>query len=330
MEANSVDLRLGYLLQVALVPALIFMGCSLMTTTEASSSGQCQFDFDKILERDIELSDCIIHERTISQSPDSTGPLFVMVNGVPVTSLIYLDLACELVKRLDARVILADLPGTGRSYLKDGCYSWSRQRECLGDYLSRQDHHILVVHDISGPIALPLVSELSVIDRLVVMDTIIKPSEFSPPFPMNWLRSYFFISKPVAYLMPFFIYEYKFRDMGISRNDKVPSEQIESIYGELCYNYGKGRLVEVMNGFELNPGTDRAIRRGLARDIPQLFIWGGMDPALGLERYKLPPLTRNQQMVLIPQAKHFLMLDFHDEVANAIVDWYNNQNASKG
>ena len=330
MDENSVDIRLGYLLQVALVPALIFTGCSFMTDADSVYSSQYQRDFGEVLERDIELSGCVIHERTISQSPDSSVPLFVMVNGVPVTSLIYLDLAYELVKRLDARVILADLPGTGRSYLKDGDYSWSRQRECLGDYLRRQDHHILVVHDISGPVALPLVNELAVIDKLVVMNTIIKPSEFSPPFPMNWLRSYFFISKPTAYLMPFFIYEYKFRDMGISRNDKVPTEQIEVIYDELCYNYGKGRLVEVMNGFELTPGTDRAIRKGIARDIPQLFIWGEMDPALGLERYNLPPLTKNQKMVLIPEAKHFLMLDFQDEIADAIVDWYNNQNASKG
>jgi pimeloyl-ACP methyl ester carboxylesterase len=294
-----------------------------MTDADSVYSSQYQRDFGEVMERDIELSECIIHERTISQSPDSSGPLFVMVNGVPVTSLIYLDLADELVKRLDARVILVDLPGTGKSYLRDGYYSWTKQRECLREYLGGQDPHILVVHDISGPIALPLVSDLAVIDRLVVMNTIIKPSEFSPPFPMNWLRSYFFISKPMAYLMPFFIYESKFRDMGIARNDKVPTEQIEAIYDELCYNYGKGRLVEVMNGFELTHEIDQAIKKGIARDIPQLFIWGEMDPALGQERYNLPPLTKNQKMVLIPEAKHFLMLDFQYEIADAIVEWHN-------
>ena len=127
--------------------------------------------------------------------------------------------------------------------------------------------------------------------------------------------------------MPFFMYEYKFREMGISHNERVSDERIESVYAELRYNYGMGRLVEVMNGFELTPDTDQGIMKGIAHDIPQLFIWGGQDPALGLEQSKLPPLTINQQMVLIPQARHLFMLDFEDEVADAIVAWYKRQDA---
>jgi pimeloyl-ACP methyl ester carboxylesterase len=80
-----------------------------------------------------------------------------------------------------------------------------------------------------------------------------------------------------------------------------------------------------MNDIELDQAADRQIRDGLSTQIPQLYLWGEADPVLGAEHKSLQPLAAHQRLILFPQARHFLMLDFADEAAEAIADW----NASK-
>lgn len=109
--------------------------------------------------------------------------------------------------------------------------------------------------------------------------------------------------------------------MGIARDDQVPKTFLRSVYEEIIVDGGKGRLAEVLQGFELGAATDQAIRDGLAVNVPQMFIWGEADPALGKEIDKLPPRRNNQQLERFPEAKHFLMLDFDEEITNLIEAW---------
>lgn len=274
--------------------------------------------------QDVPAGNCQVHARRIGNADHSTGPLFIAVNGVPTTALIYQDLGEALTKRLDANVLMVDLPGTGGSRLRSGDYSWTTQRACLRAYLAQQPEFTLVVHDVAGPILLPLLGELPQLRRVVVFNTVLKPSEFSPPFPLNCLRSCLFLSKPLAYAAPFWFYEYRVRGLGIARDERVDRAAIRAVFDELRQDSGMGRLVEVMQGFELTQESDTAIGRGLRRDIPQLFIWGRSDPALGHELDHLPPGPPQRQVQILEQAKHYLMLDFADESAAIIADWHQN------
>jgi pimeloyl-ACP methyl ester carboxylesterase len=272
--------------------------------------------------RQTPAGECSLHTRRIGNSEQPRGPLFITVNGVPTTSLIYQGLGEALVKRLNADVLLVDLPGTGGSRLHSGNYSWTAQRECLRAYLAQQPDFTLVVHDVAGAILLPLLDELPQIRRVVVFNTVLKPSEFSPPFPLNCLRSCLFLSKPLAYATPFWFIEYRIRDLGIVHNERVDRATIRALFDDVRQDGGMGRLVEVMRGFELTREADAAIDKGLAHDIPQLFIWGRSDPALGHELDHLPPGGSQRQVHVLERAKHYLMLDHAEESAEVIAQWY--------
>ena len=273
---------------------------------------------------EIPAGDCRVHSRRIDNPGHTQGPLFITVNGVPTTSLIYQRLGEALEKRLDADVLMVDLPGTGGSRLHSGNYNWSTQRECLRAYLTQQPDFTLVVHDVAGPILLPLLDELPQIRRVVVFNTVLKPSVFSPPFPLNCLRSCLFLSKPLAYAAPFWFYEYRVRDLGIAHDERVDRATIRAVFDEVRQDGGMGRLVDVMKGFELTQESDAAIGKGLAHDIPQLFIWGRGDPALSQELDHLPPGSPQRRVQILEQAKHYPMLDFVDESSAIISDWYQN------
>lgn len=278
--------------------------------------------------REIPAGDCRVHARRIG-NPDHAGDaLFITVNGVPTTSMIYRNLGEALAKRLDANVLMVDLPGTGGSRLHGGNYNWSTQRECLKAYLAQQPDFTLVVHDVAGPILLPLLGELPQLRRVVVFNTVLKPSEFSPPFPLNCLRSCLFLSKPFAYAAPFWFYEYRVRDLGIARDERISRAEIHAMFDELRNDGGMGRLVDVMKGFELTETADRDIAGGLAHDLPQLFIWGRQDPALGDELDNLPANGSQREVHVLAEARHYLMLDFADESAELIARWHRNAASS--
>lgn len=271
---------------------------------------------------DIPAGDCRVHARRLGDPERADGALFVAVNGVPTTSLIYQHLAEALTKRLAANVLMVDLPGTGGSRLHSGNYTWSSQRECLRAYLARQPDFTLVVHDVAGPILLPLLGELPQIRRVVVFNSLLTPSVFSPPFPLNCLRSCLFLSKPLAHAAPFWFYEYRLRDLGITYDERVDRSLIKALFDELHQDNGMSRLVDVMKGFELTQDADAAINKGIARDLPQLFIWGANDPVLGDALDKLAGDIPQREIHVLKRAKHYLMLDFADESAALIADWY--------
>lgn len=270
----------------------------------------------------IDLPTCALHLRIIKESTEGTGPRFIMMDGVPLSGAVFQHLAERLSQRMGADSVLIDFPGVGRSALKGANYGWNSLRECLRAYLATQPSSILVLGDLALPVIAPLFHELSNLRGAIILNSVIKPSELHPPFPLNFLRCCPRRAVAVGSITPLFVFEKRIRYLGLGRPESVNKEEIRSLCAEIRQDHGLNRLARLMNDIELNTETDRAIQDSLALPLPQLFIWGEADPVLGLEYKKLPPLSGHQRLIVIPQARHFLMIDFADEAAEAIAKWY--------
>ncbi|MBI5782495.1 MAG: alpha/beta hydrolase [Gammaproteobacteria bacterium] len=275
-----------------------------------------------LMEQMVDLPTCTLHLRVIKESAKAAGPRFIMMDGVPLSGAVFQHLAERLSERLNATSTLIDFPGVGSSTLKGQNYGWSPLRECLRSYLAIQPPFILVLGDLGLPVVAPLFPELPNLRGAVIFNSVVKPSELHPPFPLNFLRSSPRLAVAVGSITPRFIFEKRIRDLGLGRPETVSREEIGALCAEMRQNHGFRRLARVMNDIELNEETDRAILSGLATTIPQLFIWGEADPVLGFEYKKLPPLSDHQRLIVFPQARHFLMIDFAEEVTDVIAKWY--------
>ena len=197
---------------------------------------------------------------------------------------------------------------------------WSTQRSVLGSWLREQGPVILVVHDIAGPIALPLLADERIDARgVVILNTILQPSTFRPVLTMRLLATpglgYLF-----AWATPRWFYLRRLRALGLERPERVEAGLPERLFAETFGSGGWRTVHAAMRGFELDGACDRAIAAGLARsDIPCVAIWADDDPSLGDQRRHLSSLAPECPVHLVPGARHFLMLDHPVEIADALV-----------
>jgi pimeloyl-ACP methyl ester carboxylesterase len=250
---------------------------------------------------------------------DPGRPTLVLLHGVPVTSSVFEPLARELRSRLAHRVVLVDLPGLGRSTLA-GAIRWSTQRAALGAWLREQGPVVLVVHDIAGPIALPLLADEAIdVHGAVLLNTILQPSTFKPVLTMRLLRAPA-VGLLLSRAVPRWLYLRRMHALGIARPERVEPGLLERLHAETFGRGGWRRLHEGLRGFELDAATDRALARGLAaRDIPCVAIWGAADPSLGGQRRHLTSLAPHCALELLPAARHFSMLDHQPEIVDALL-----------
>jgi pimeloyl-ACP methyl ester carboxylesterase len=258
-----------------------------------------------------------VFERRLDGDPER--PTVVLLHGVPVTSSVNEPLARELRARIANTVALVDLPGLGCSTVAGEVF-WSTQRSVLGAWLREQGPVILVVHDIAGPIALPLLSDERIDTRgVVLLNTILEPSSFQPVVTMRLLGT------PVlGFLLacgtPRWLYLRRMHALGIARPERVEAELLERLFTETFGRGGWRALHAALRGFELEPTTDRALAIGLAqRDIPCVAVWADNDPSLGDQRRHLASLAPDCPVHVLPGARHFLMLDHATEVVDAIM-----------
>jgi pimeloyl-ACP methyl ester carboxylesterase len=258
-----------------------------------------------------------VFERRMGGDPQR--PSLALLHGVPVTSTVFEPLAGALRVRVPNPLILPDLPGLGRSTV-EGDVSWSTQRFVLGAWLREQGSVVLVVHDVSGPIALPLLEDDSIDVRgVVLLNTILEPSTFRPIAAMQLLRARG-LGALLAGVTPRWLYARGFRTIGLSHPERVEAGMIDQLHAETFRRDGGRSLHRAMRGFELDRATDRAIERGLAaRDVPRLSIWGAADPSLGEQRRNLAKLAPGSPVEILPDARHFLMLDHAEEIAEMLV-----------
>lgn len=268
----------------------------------------------------IDLPSCQLMTRTINAGAD--GPRFIMMEGVPLSGAVFEKLGNQLTDHLNASSTLIDFPGVGGSSLKGQNYNWGPLRNCLREFLAKQPAHVFVLGDLAMPVIAPLLQETPQIRGLVSFNSVIKASELHPPFPMNFLRCCPRLAVAVSSVTPAAFFKHRIRTIGLSRPDSVSEAEMNSLYVEMRQNRGMNRLARLMRDIALDEETDQLIAKGLATPLPQLFLWGEADPALGLEYRKLPQLTNNQRLIVFPQARHFLMMDHAVETAKAILEWH--------
>jgi pimeloyl-ACP methyl ester carboxylesterase len=260
----------------------------------------------------------VVFERRFEGDP--ARPLVVLLHGVPVTSSVYELLAAELRARIPNGLALVDLPGLGRSRV-EGEVDWSSQRAVLGAWLRAQGPVILVVHDVAGPVALPLLDDKDIDVRgLVLLNTILVPSDFRPVFTMRLLRAPV-LGWVAAGITPRWFYLDRLEALGIARPERVDRALLERIHSETT-NRGRWRdLHRALRGFELDGRTDRAIAAGLAAlRAPCVAVWAPADPSLGDERRHLERLAPDCPLRTLPGARHFAMLDHAPELAALLVE----------
>ena len=261
----------------------------------------------------IELPNCTLSVTEISGDP-SYLPL-LMVNGIPTSSLIFTPLIAELGKRnLPNPIIRLDLPGTGNSRMHRPDYTWTTQRECLRAFLKYTGPVIPVIHDVAGPIMLPLLKS-SDIPAFVLFDTIVKPSAFTPRFPMSLAQIKGFGPTAVD-AIPFAVFAMMYGAEGFGRPEKVCADLLMGLYRSMRGD----QVFRNMSAFELDAGTDRLILAGLNENLPHLVLWGQRDKMIGAQFSYLPNAYRRAARVF-PEGKHFLMIDFAAEVAEELTSW---------
>lgn len=273
-------------------------------------------------EERIDLPTCTLQLRVIKGSAEAAGPRFIMMDGVPLSGAVFNRLGERLAARLDATSTLIDFPGVGRSTLKGTHYGWNPLRQCLRTYLATQPPHLFILGDMAMPVIAPLLNVSPQIRKLVVLNSVIKPSQLHPAFPLNFLRCCPQLAATIGGIVPDALLENRVRAIGLGHPEQSDPEAVHALTVEMRQNNGLRRLARLMNDIELNEETDRLIRDGLATPIPQLYLWGEADPVLGNEYTVLQPLAAHQRLIVFPQARHFLMIDFADEVVDAIANWH--------
>ncbi|MBI3188752.1 MAG: alpha/beta hydrolase [Gammaproteobacteria bacterium] len=277
-----------------------------------------------LIEQDVELATCHLHIHKTNATIDNHGPLFVMIEGVPLSALIYRKLALSLADNMSAQSILIDFPGVGKSFLKGESYTWSDHRQCIKSYLLTLPPHIVMTSDLSTPVVAPLMRQSVPIRGMIISNGVIKPSIAEPPFPMSFFRCCPQAALNASTWIPNAVLRNRIKEIGIGREATADHAEIDTLAKEMDVN-GYTGLANIMPGFTLDAAADMEVSEALTTTLPLLYLWGTLDPVLG-EHYKyLPALQANQQLVLYPQASHYPMLDHHREMARDIEIWYKKQ-----
>lgn len=300
-------------------PAWLLQSLLSLITTLVTSAVQAE-----LIEQDVDLPGCQLHTHHTDATLADYRPLFVMIEGVPLSARVYRKLALGLADNMDAQSILIDFPGIGKSFLKGNRYTWSDHRACIQSYLATLPPHIVISSDLATPVVAPLLHASLPIRGMVISNSVIKPSVTQPPFPMSLFRCCPQLAIVASAVIPNAILRNRIREIGIGREATADNDEISALSKEMDDN-GFSGLAKVMSGITLDEAGDVEMQTALNTSLPILYLWGTIDPVLG-EQYKyLPELKIGQQLILYPDARHFPMLDHQQEMAADIESWYKKQ-----
>lgn len=254
--------------------------------------------------------------------PDS-GPVAVLVHGVPTSSFLYRKVIPELADQ-GIRAVAFDFPGLGLADRPERFdYSWSGLAGWMGEAIDalELDRIHLVVHDIGGPIGCEwAIRNPERTLSITALNTFLDPAEFHRPWTMHpfsirgigelWLRA-----------SPRALFGFLFRLQGVADPRAVTAAEIYA-YRELLTRLDGGRaFLRIMRGFELTAEKQRFLWEGLAeRRYPARVVWGERDPALGPERLRNVERALGIDEAIMLPAKHFPQEDQYAAVAYAVAD----------
>ncbi len=252
-----------------------------------------------------------------------SGPVVVLVHGVPSSSFLYRKLIDRLADQ-GVHAVAFDFPGLGLADRPQAFdYSWSGLSEWMGaaiDALGHDRVH-LVVHDVGGPIACEwAIRNPERTLSVTALNTMLDVAEFRRPWPMQpfairglgelWLRA----TPPVAFAL-------MMRQLGIADRGSISRAELLA-YHALLLGSDRGRaFLRIMRGFDLSEAKQRFFEAGLAaRTYPARVIWGELDPVLGRERMDAVQRILGADEPLRLPAKHFLQEDQAPAIGYAIAD----------
>lgn len=254
-------------------------------------------------------------ERYLSYVDLGAGPPVVLLHGIPTWGYVWCGLAQALART--HRVLVPDLLGFGFSDKRDGFdRSITRQAEALDAWLGRLGvaDAVVVGHDLGGGVAQQLAFRFPTrVGRVCLMNSVSYDS-----WPMEVLLQ---LGHPSAARKLSARLEQRMLRMAVRRGlfaRPPPTGLVEGLLAPYSTEVGKKSLVRDAVALNTNQTMELAPKlKYLA--VPVLLVWG-VDDILQPVRYgeRLAWDIPGAKLVRVEGAKHFVMWDAPNEVAEAL------------
>jgi len=260
-------------------------------------------------------------EGTISFIDKGTGPVLLLLHGIPTSGWLYRKMIDPLVNA-GYRVVVPDMLGFGSSSSPDGYELYTEEKQAqriiaLMDYLEI-DNWSHVFHDASGLWTWELCKKhANRINNLVVLNTIIYEDGFKPPMRFGDNLVTRILMKLYTYkILNGFLLKQLFNG-GLIEN-KLTKEDLEGYKLPLLEGKVKGMYYFFSRTCHNLPNYKNVISE---LNIPTLVIWGKEDPFLHwipqsnavVNDLKIAPNNIN-----ILEAKHFIQEEHPDVICELI------------
>jgi pimeloyl-ACP methyl ester carboxylesterase len=275
----------------------------------------------------VELKDCRIDARKVvapKQTSKNATRRILYLNGLISSHRIFSPLIKELAKssqHLEQWTL--NVPPHGRSRLNEQKYTWVNIQSCLAHYFQKNNFDILVFHDLSAALVLPLMDSLKVRPKgIVLINALIRPSEFHLVYPFTLLESKL-TGKITSQVFPEFLYKREIKKLILSDPLLISDDTLDALFGE-TFGGKSSAVAELVQSYPNSPDIDQRIMHTLRNPaIKQLVIWGLKDPILKRQLVFLDETSTHPHRTTfyLKEGKHFSMWEFPTESAAAITSW---------
>lgn len=265
------------------------------------------------------LDQCQIEVKTYSKKIYQKDIYFL--NGLISSEHTFTPLTREL-RRFDFNLKTLSLPSTGKSKV-DGDHNWTNIGNCLKKYFNDKKNFILVMHDFSVAIMMPLLSKLnSLPSGIVIINGLIRPSEYQFIHPYTLYEGKIG-SKVTGQIYPKFLFKKNILSKLLHNEAKMSDEDFDLIYEQTIGN-NSSEIAKLVQSFPKDPSYDQLIKQNLRNPhIKQLIIWGIEDDIL-INQLQFLDETSNhpyRTTYFVKNAKHFPMWEHPLEIGSVIKTW---------
>ena len=256
-------------------------------------------------------------EQFVSYVDEGEGEPLVLLHGIPTWG--YLWHRWIDVFAAERRVLIPDLPGFGYSDKSDTFdRSIARQTDMMDEWMESLgiEGATVVGHDIGGGIALRLATLYpDRVSRLCLMDTVCYDGW--PIEPMLQLGHPQTVHKASAGAAVATLRQSLKTAFASTPDDTV----LDGLFAP--YSTEVGKLSLIRNASALNTSHTTEITPLLSTiEAPTLIVWGVDDPFLPVEYADwLAADIPNATAVRVSDARHFVMLDRHEEVLRHVAEF---------
>jgi len=254
-----------------------------------------------------------------------SGPVILMVHGVPTSSWLYRKLTADLVQR-GYRVVVPDLVGFGASSkpTDEAALDLGLQAERL---LALMDHLGIerwtqVCHDMGGLVTWELLERAPErVERLVVLNTVAFEQGWNPPADMARHK----VSKKIframtrnekrAMVLTRVLVTAGLEDRSICRDERV----VEGYYRPLAGGAERAVLAFLSSFEQVKADLPRYQATLAGLDVPAIIIWGAHDHVLLADEH-VPRLAEilevpSERIHVLEDGKHYIQEECAPQIA---------------